>query len=536
MSVNEASFAAELLPQIAPEADDWVAGIAADSFESAADPSLPADPTPSSARPRSKLAIPRSARRLRPNRLRVEDLKLDGMTATAHHPSIGAVGGTVEDLSIHGMGVVVPIQQRDAPLVLAGDRLTRLTISATDRIVHEGAATVRRVAEHRDGLLLGLELDAPGLDLGELYRQGARRTLDDRWQKVNQAARYQDISLEFKAWVASLHAYLESVETFLAGEEKALCTEDLSSRHSLETELLDLVSPDVAKQMSAAISDLGTLVADLTDAEHAHYRAVCRMHLGRFFTRSPFMRRAHEKPLGYAGDYEMMNMLYRNHAEGADLFGKVMNLYATSERAAVANMNRIEFLGDKIRKMVQAQGGSRLRIASIGSGPGEEIRQLLMTSPELGQYLDITLIDQEKRAIAYCEKALSNIARSTGAWLRIIPESVRRLLAGRALSSALGPRDFVYSAGLFDYLSGRTFSTLLSTLYEALTPNGTLAVGNVSVQNPSRWAMEYFSEWFLIHRSEDDLLTLGKRLEPLPRSVRVESEPLGVNLFLIVER
>src|SRR5689334_3497621 len=107
MSMNEASFATERVQQAASAGEDA---------------------TPSGARPRAKLAVSaRAARRLRPNRLRVEDLRLEGMTAAAQHPTLGPLGGVVEDLSIHGLGIVVTAL-RDAPIVLPGDRLTRLTI------------------------------------------------------------------------------------------------------------------------------------------------------------------------------------------------------------------------------------------------------------------------------------------------------------------------------------------------------------------------------------------------------------------------
>jgi hypothetical protein len=48
--------------------------------------------------------------------------------------------------------------------------------------------------------------------------------------------------------------------------------------------------------------------------------------------------------------------------------------------------------------------------------------------------------------------------------------------------------------------------------------------------------MEYFSGWFLIHRSKDDLARLAQSLSPRPSRIETTSEPLGVNLFLLVER
>jgi hypothetical protein len=104
------------------------------------------------------------------------------------------------------------------------------------------------------------------------------------------------------------------------------------------------------------------------------------------------------------------------------------------------------------------------------------------------------------------------------------------------VAEKLGERELIYSAGLFDYLDTRMFSRISSVLFEALVPGGLLAIGNVAAQNPSRWVMEYFSEWFLIHRTPEQLLALVDDLEPTPQQIMVDAEPSGVNLFLLVRR
>jgi extracellular factor (EF) 3-hydroxypalmitic acid methyl ester biosynthesis protein len=157
---------------------------------------------------------------------------------------------------------------------------------------------------------------------------------------------------------------------------------------------------------------------------------------------------------------------------------------------------------------------------------------LLEQSPELGRHLDVALIDQEERVLVYCERTLSPLAVKTGVKLHFIRESVRRLLGARKLKDALGERDLIYSAGLFDYLNQRSFSALLAGLYDALAPGGHLCVGNVGSHNTSRYTMEYTLDWFLIHRSADELMEFARELTPAPRRIEVDSEPTGVNLFL----
>jgi extracellular factor (EF) 3-hydroxypalmitic acid methyl ester biosynthesis protein len=231
-----------------------------------------------------------------------------------------------------------------------------------------------------------------------------------------------------------------------------------------------------------------------------------------------------------------MNMLYRDPAEGDTLFGQALNICFTEEPAAVANKNRIAYLGALIRRTLAERPDGRVRIASLGCGPAREIAVLLEDSPELGPRLDVTLIDQEVRAVACCEQTLAPLAATTGARIHVVHEGLRSLLPRDSLLQKLGRSALIYSAGLFDYLPDRAFSRVLLVLFEALLPGGLVAVGNVAAHNPSRWVMEYFMEWFLIHRAPPDLLQLAAELRGSATSMSVDAEPSGVNLFLVVRR
>lgn len=475
-------------------------------------------------------------RRLRARRLRVDELKLGRMTATAQHTVLGNVQGIVEDLSLTGMALIVAGAAASASLVLAGDRLDRMQVECEEGVLYQGSANVRRVSEHDGDLVLGVELESRGLDLGEVYRLGTRHSFAERLHAVVSSANNEHISQEFKAWTADLRAWLETTKSFLDGEERSLDSLDLFSRKQALDTYLTEVAPQMIEHMNAASDELRELVQHLPEEQHPAHRAYYRAHILPLISESPLLKRAYDKPLGYAGDYEMMNMLYRDHAEGGSLFARAMNVYAAQEPAAVANINRLEYLGEKVRQLLEQHPGKRLRIASIGCGPARELSLLLEQSPELGSRLDVALIDQEERVVTFCERTVGPLCASTGARVQFIRESVRRLLTTRKLSATLGERDFIYSAGLFDYLNQRSFSALITSLYEALAPNGQLAIGNVAAHNPTRWFMEYCLDWYLIHRSPEDLVTFARALDPAPSRVEVDAEPLGVNLFLRVWR
>ena len=451
---------------------------------------------------------PLRAHRLRALRHQASEFGVGPIQLTAWHPRLQVVSGTCDNLSMGGLQIRLP-----------------------------GAVATGRAGEVQvDDWLLGVHV---ALASGEVVCHSDAVVRHQRLDEIERIADSRRILPQFKEWVSDLRNYLERMRVFLDREEAALQSEDLYTHDQICSQYLAEVGPRIVERVHQASHAMMQILAALTEEEHAVHRAYAQHHLSGLFSASPLLRRAQNKPLGYAGDYEMMNMLYRaQQAEGASLFGKVVNQCAVTETAARANINRIGFLTERMLATTHAAiaEGRIARIASIGCGPAREIEALLESEPALGPHLDIALVDQDGRAIAYCVRKLTPLAQRTGARVHLIRESVRRLLCGGSLLQTLGERDLIYSAGLFDYLSDRSFAALLSAIYGAIAPSGKVLVGNVDVSNPTRYFMEYFLDWFLIHRSRSQLLDKARMLTPTPRAAYVEAEPLGVNLFLAIER
>lgn len=483
---------------------------------------------PSPDRPPSEL---RPARRLRARRVRSEELQIGGLEVTARHALLGSLSGTVEDLSLTGLALRLEGAAARGNLVLTGDRIERLVVTGRGAKLYEGDAHVRRVTEQGLDLVIGVEVQSSKIDLSEIYRLGEKHSFSERLCAVV-APDEDDVSDSFKVWVSDLRTKLERVKSFLDAEERALENLDQFSREQALKAYQEEATPRLVAQLNNASRELYELVSGLSEEEHQIYRSYYKSQILTLLTQSPLLRRAHLKPLGYAGDYEMMNMIFRNKADGASLFGQVLNVYASQELAARATVNRLSYLAEKIRAAIEVRG--RVRLASIGCGPARELQLLLEAHPELGQYIEIALIDQEERVLTYCERTLSALAVRTGLRVQFIGESVRRMLMNGRLRETLGERDFIYSTGLFDYLNRRSFGALLSVLYDTLGPSGQLLIGNFAKYNPSRYFMEYCLDWFLIHRSPEELKEFAQALSPAPIRVEVDSEPTGVNLFLRV--
>lgn len=111
--------------------------------------------------------------RFRARRIAIDPSKLGPVRATMRHPELGVITGEVLDLSLHGIGVEIPVRNGLSGMLLSGDRLESVEISAESAVFYRGEATVRRITEESERQVIGLEVDGDGLDLAELHRSGA---------------------------------------------------------------------------------------------------------------------------------------------------------------------------------------------------------------------------------------------------------------------------------------------------------------------------------------------------------------------------
>jgi hypothetical protein len=247
---------------------------------------------------------------------------------------------------------------------------------------------------------------------------------------------------------------------------------------------------------------------------------------------SPLTSRCFHKPLGYAGDFEMMNMCYRNESLGDALFGRSLTRVALDSDAGRAVRHRMRYLAAKLEAALTPDRPRPIRILSVAAGPAMEL-QLLMEEQawllEAGR-VDLALLDQDPAALEHASQCLHALAGRAGIEinLRCVNTSIRTVMEVGLDDSY----DLIYSAGLFDYLNDRTVRRAAARLVERLTEGGTAIIGNFNTINPTRPFMELILDWPLFHRSADDLSWL---FAGLGQGMTVEQESTGVNLFAVIE-
>jgi extracellular factor (EF) 3-hydroxypalmitic acid methyl ester biosynthesis protein len=108
------------------------------------------------------------------------------------------------------------------------------------------------------------------------------------------------------------------------------------------------------------------------------------------------------------------------------------------------------------------------------------------------------------------------------------------MLFSRQLKQKWGQFHFIYSMGLFDYLNSRVAAAVLDRLYRILKPGGELVVGNFHVSNASRYYMQYWGEWVLLYRTEEEFRSLFRNHSRAQVSVLYDKT--GSQMFLHIKK
>jgi SAM-dependent methyltransferase len=267
-------------------------------------------------------------------------------------------------------------------------------------------------------------------------------------------------------------------------------------------------------------------------AEFGYFRAV----LHPLFLQAPLLARAFAKPRGYAGDYEMMNMIYRDLPEGDTALGRALHTWINSRRPCRAVRSRLGWLLERMGEHMQLVGDECYRTLSVACGPAQELQELVR-QPSSPRSIDALCVDQDTEALRYAEAAVRRHAGGGALDATFLPLSIRDLLMTRVAHrrSVIGTRHFVYSLGLYDYLPDRVAVALTRALYDLLAPGGRLIVGNFAPCAATEFVMEAVTDWPILYRSAEEVLSLARAL---PHDARREyaTEPTGLNGFLIVTK
>jgi extracellular factor (EF) 3-hydroxypalmitic acid methyl ester biosynthesis protein len=428
-------------------------------------------------------------------------------------------------------------------LLKIGDIIPDLRFYCLKKEVHASASTIIHIQdEEQDGKVvscIGCTYERI-MDVYSIIRADKITKLQNEFLDFIQSmAIEENLDPEFVNLTSHLHYILDGFRERLSQEIHAISQEDESLQGALTETLRDLAFDALFEELNRYYDHFTKIINRFTDPkQHFIHREFFQKRLGEFISKSKLCLRGITKPLGYAGDYEMMNIIYRNTFEGDDLFAQLMNKIDCEGTASRAVRNRRSYLYKKLREMIlNTQNSHNLKIMSVACGPALEFSDLL-TSIEgklLPFDLEFIAIDQDILALKDARLRIEpHIKDNPRIRVHFEQDNIKRLIVEKDNSRNIySGMDLVYTAGLFDYLSDRASTRLIHRLYSYLKPGGLMIIGNFGPYNPQKFIMEFGSEWFLIYRNEEDLKRLASDLPGNP-TLAVEKEPEGVNLFLTI--
>ena len=421
--------------------------------------------------------------------------------------------------------------------------LTNFRIIISGKILYSGRAIVSNMvntgivlvceASLDDDNWLDIDILSPALQV-ERMTTDFERLLED-WGKVEQ------VTPELKVIVSDMQTLLSDVRRWLEQVELAIRSSAPAERGKFELAIIEKLNVLIIPVVQRIFGRFEEIAGKVKEEVVAVHRAYTRRQMHPLVLCSPFVHRVFQKPLGYAGDYEMVNMILRDPIEGSSLFAKVVNSYFVTAAPAEAHRNRVTYLSEMLAtetRRIARQGGIA-KIFNLGCGPAKEVQHFLAYD-DLSDRADLALLDFNDETLELTGRLLNDIKmkhrRTTR--LNMIKRSVHQILkeGPRIGETEKGVRyDVVYCAGLFDYLSDRICQRLLEIFYEMLAPGGLLVATNVDASNPDRLKMEYIMDWHLIYRNREQFLNLAPK-KAAPETCRVLMDITGVNIFLEINK
>ncbi len=414
-------------------------------------------------------------------------------------------------------------------------------ITLQSKVVYLGRAVIRSIVDTGTKVVCEVMLDESfWMDLTPgIARQKEVELVTEFKKFLHEWQKLYKVLPEFKEAVSDIKTFLVDLRFWLEKIELEIQSSSEPDRARLERNVIDRLSPQIIPVLDTLFDKFEHIAAGLTEESRPAHRSYIQRSLHEIVLCAPFANRTYQKPLGYPGDYEMVNMMIRDPQEGVSLFSKIFNVWLLQQGSAAAHRNRLTYLS----KLIESEAlrvsctGNKARIFNFACGPAIEVQDFLEKSV-LSDHAEFTLVDFNAETLEYTRQATSKIASRSGrktsvqfqkkAVHQIFKESQKPLVSE---NNATREYDMIYCAGLFDYLTDQTCKQLIKIFYQWLAPGGLLMVTNVTPLTPNQGSMDLILDWHLIYRDASQFEQLSSGIIPR-ETVAVRSDDTGVNVFM----
>jgi len=434
----------------------------------------------------------------------------------------------LENLSMTGLAVTAP--KGEGNLYLA-QQAVNVQLKLDDQVLFSGKGQVVRTAETRRGVQLGISLRDRSFNIPEVVASYEELQVRKDLEGLGQAS--TDLVPEAYRVLCSdvlhfLRAYKATLDMPPQGDAAA------------QADALATFEDHIIPRWRELWKRANAIVEPLLDNPEAMLatKRFTEMVLTPDFMAGAIWKRSYEKPLGYPGDFQIMQMVYDWKQMGGTIYEKLVHRIGLDVAECIATRMTVmrEIIAQRVIDKAEGGSGQPARITSVGCGPAREVSDYLKVGVLPGP-VQFTLIDQDHDALSHAyESTYSQVMRLGGkASVNCLNVAFNQLFDTEELFGRLAEQDLIYTVGLVDYLKPRRAKVWISSLFQFLAPGGKLVISNMLKTEMSNfWAMEFITDWNVIFRTEEEMLALAADIPA--SSVTTRLDPTGRVCMLIIEK
>ncbi|HXC54212.1 MAG TPA: class I SAM-dependent methyltransferase [Rhizomicrobium sp.] len=409
----------------------------------------------------------------------------------------------LHDISLGGLAVLSKQSHDDLPDV--GETVP-LSIQQSGLPIFESSARVCRSESTVFGSKLAFNFVDRYVEFDKLLTRNTQAQIAARSPTFG-AASAQLVPQEYRAFCADVLRLLRSYRQVL--EANSIVATEF--KHGLDQiEAFETCEPRLIQQWRSLWrtgNDLVHAIAHDREMREAT-KEFTELVLTPELRKGAIWDRSYAKPLGYPGDFEIMNQVYDWERVGGDAYEMLMHRIGLEVAECIRT--RMEVVRTHIGDVVRERGHDRpARITSLGSGPAREVEAYLSSHGAGGHRAEFSLIDQEEVALLYAHESTYPYVLNSDGRIKVqgLNLSFTDILRGTEGLAGLPPQDLVYSVGLLDYLTDHRCKALVKRLFDLLMPGGLLIIGNMNDCPLSNyWPMEYITDWTLQYRGDAEMV------------------------------
>ncbi|MBU1122533.1 MAG: methyltransferase [Candidatus Omnitrophota bacterium] len=247
------------------------------------------------------------------------------------------------------------------------------------------------------------------------------------------------------------------------------------------------------------------------------------------FMRGIYIKWSLEKPLGYSGDYKIIDGIYQNNPTTTG-FDRLFDNYYQMSAICVAVRNRKEDFKKLLVEFINNKN-TPLRIMDFACGPCQELKEILTSDIIETKDIIFDCYDREPRALEFSRDLLKRFTN-----INYFEASALKIARTKEIKSYIDIKyDFIYSTGLFDYLKHKLSINLVRNFRKLLKKNGVLAISNVrdKYSNPSVHFMEWVGNWNLVYRGEEEFKDIFIKAGFKENELKIKYEQQGIIQYMI---